>query len=381
MIPEVARPRRWLQRARPSAGGRFGPARGYAWGLVVLVACTAFWKIGAPVVHVAESVMLFPIGILFVATRFGIGPAICTTVSGVLLYDFLFIPPTLTLVIGESRSILTLVVMLAVAAIATALAEQLRRREDDARRQTDVERLRNALLSALSHDLRAPLTALVGASTLLCEDRLDERERKEFARMIADEATRLDRLVGNLLELTRLESGRVNVRRTPHAIDEVIGAVVCRLEGPLRDRAVRTDVPEEVPLVACDPVLVHQVIRNLLENAIRYTPAGSPIEISARLEKDSILVEVADRGPGVAPGDEARVFERLYRGGDRPKGDGGVGLGLTICHAIVAAHDGRIWLENREGGGAAVRFTLPIGGAGALPEPPSAGGERPMTAP
>jgi K+-sensing histidine kinase KdpD len=370
MDREVVRPLRWLRDAGATAGGRLGPARGYAWGVAVLVVCTAFWLLGASVVHVAETVLVFPIGVLFVAARFGIGPAICTTVAGVLLYDFLFIPPTLTLVVADSKSMLTLAVMLVVAAIATVLAEQLRRREDEARRQTDVERLRNALLSALSHDLKAPLTALVGASTVLCEDRVDERERKAFARMIADEATRLDRLVSNLLELTRLESGRVNVKRTPQAIDEVIGAVVCRLEGPLRDRKVRTNVPETIPLVACDPVLVHQVILNLLENVIRYTPAGSPVDISVHLDRDSILVEVADQGPGVAPGDEARVFERLYRGVDGSRGDGGVGLGLTICHAIVAAHGGRIWLQNRTEGGAIVRFTLPVGRAIALQSPP-----------
>jgi two-component system sensor histidine kinase KdpD len=370
MNPRVARPLRWLRDAGASAGGRIGPARGYAWGVAVLLACTAFWVLGASVMHVAESVIVFPIGVLFVAARFGIGPAICTTVAGVLVYDFLFIPPTRTLVVADSKSIITLVVMLAVAAVATMLAEQLRRREDQARRQTDVERLRNALLSALSHDLKAPLTALVGASTVLCEDRIEAPERKVFARMVADEATRLDRLVSNLLELTRLESGSVNVKRTPQAIDEVIGAVVCRLEGPLRDRRVRTNVPESIPLVACDPVLLHQVILNLLENVIRYTPAGSPVDISVRLERESILVEVADEGPGVTPGDEARVFERLYRGADPSKGDGGVGLGLTICNAIVAAHGGRIWLENRAERGAVVRFTLPVGPAVALHAPP-----------
>jgi two-component system sensor histidine kinase KdpD len=361
----LARPLAWL---RASAGDRIGPARGYVWGLAVLLACTAVWMLGGSVMHAAESVIVFPLGVLFVAARFGIGPGVCTTVAGVLLYDFLFIPPTWTLAVADRKSMLTLVVMLAVAITAAVLAEQLRRREDEARRQTDVERLRNALLSALSHDLKAPLTALVGASTLLSGDSIEEKERKVFARMVADEATRLDRLVGTLLELTRLES--VHANRTPQAIDEVIGAAVCRLEGPLRDRAVHTDVPESIPLVACDPVLVHQVILNLLENVLRYTPAGSPVDIAARREGDSLLVEVADHGPGVPPGDEARVFERLYRGGARAKDDGGIGLGLTICRAIVVAHGGRIWLQNRPAGGALVRFTLPLDRAAQLPGPP-----------
>jgi two-component system sensor histidine kinase KdpD len=339
---------------------------------MVVAGCTAFWTAGSFVMHVADTVMLFPIGVLFVALRFGLGPAICTTVTGVLFYDFLFIPPRLTLSVSDSKSVLTLFVMLAVAAVATMLAEQLRRREEEARRQTEVERLRNALLSALSHDLKAPLTALVGASTVLRGDQHDPRERQEFAAMVADEAARLERLVTNLLELTRLESGRVNVKRSFQAIDEVIGAVVCRLEEPLRGRHVTTDVPQEVPLVACDPVLIHQVILNLLENALRYTPQGSPIEIRVRLERDSVVVEVADRGPGVPDGDEDRVFERLYRGAARGRADGGVGLGLTICQAIVTAHDGRIWLENRIGGGAVVRFALPVGGSVALQAPPLA---------
>jgi K+-sensing histidine kinase KdpD len=359
--PYVARPLRWLRDTGVSAGGRIGSARGYAWGGMVLLACSAFWVLGVSMAHVAESVIVFPVGVLFVAARFGMGPAICTTVAGVLLYDFLFIPPTRTLLVADSRSLVTLVVMMAVAAAATVLAEQLRRREDDARRQTEVERLRNALLSALSHDLKAPLTALIGAGTVLCDDGVEERERKAFARMVADEATRLNRLVGTLLELTRLESGGVNVNRTPQAIDELIGGVLCRLEGPLRGRAVRTDVPDAIPLIACDPVLLHQVILNLLENVIRSTPAGSPVDISVRRERESILVEVADRGPGVIRGDEARVFDRLYRGVDPSKGDGGVGLGLAICRAIIAAHGGRIWLQNRAEGGAVVRFTVPIG--------------------
>jgi len=178
--------------------------------------------------------------------------------------------------------------------------------------------------------------------------------------MVAEEAARLNRLVGHLLELTRLESGRLTTKVGPQAIDETIGSALCRLEPHLGDRAVRTHAPEEVPLTTFDPVLVEQVIINLVENVIRHTPDGTPIDISASVQEGHIVVAVADRGPGIVPGDEERAFERLYRGPNCRKGDGGLGLGLTLCRAIIAAHDGRIWLENGPTGGAIARFALPI---------------------
>jgi two-component system sensor histidine kinase KdpD len=186
-----------------------------------------------------------------------------------------------------------------------------------------------------------------------------------------EEATRLSRLVGNLLELTRLESGRVDVHLTPQSIDEVIGAALCRLDRALQGRNIRTDVPEDIPLTAFDPVLMEQVFTNLLENVIRHTPVGSPVEIAANAESDHILVVVADQGPGVPFGDEERVFEKLYKAAGA--GDGGVGLGLTICRAIMSAHDGRIWIRNREGGGAAVYVSIPLRGTLRTLPPPSFG--------
>jgi K+-sensing histidine kinase KdpD len=336
--------------------GRF---YGYLAGVAVVAVCVGLSFIGARVLQIADLVMIFPLGVLAISVRFGIGPAIFTAVTAVLAFDFLFVPPTLTLAVPDVRSALTLTMMLTVATVSCVLAEQLRRQVEQARHQAEVERLRNALLSALSHDLRTPLTALVGASTALYEDKLDERERREFARMVVEEATRLNRLVGNLLELTRLESGKVAAKRALQAIDEVIGSALCRLEPQLEGRNVRTFVPKEIPLIRFDPVLVEQVLINLVENAIKYTPAGSPICVSVELGKGEVSVEVADRGPGVPKGHEEKVFEKLYRGPDA-RGDGGVGLGLTICRAIVTAHDGRIMLGNRQDGGAAVRFTLPV---------------------
>jgi K+-sensing histidine kinase KdpD len=306
----------------------------------------------------------FPLGILFITIRVGVGPAVFMAALGVLIFDFLFIPPPLEFTMPSLRDDLKLGVMLAVAAIASVLAERLRHQVELARRQTDVERLRNALLSGLSHDLRTPLAALVGAGTALCEDNLDPTERRDFARMVAEEATRLNRLVGHLLELTRLESGGLHTQPGPQAIDETIGTALCHLERQLGGRVVRTHAPEEIPLTPFDPVLIEQVILNLVENVIRHTPDASPVEISVCAEEGHIAVDVADRGPGVPKGDEERVFERHYQGPSHGRSDGGMGLGLALCRAILAAHGGRIWLQNRPEGGAVVRFVLPIKSAG-----------------
>ena len=354
----------WLRvgsAARPGSSVQLDPwwrARGYALGVAVVGICVTCALASARILQVADLVVLFPLGVLLIAARYGVGPAIFTAVAGVLAFDFLFLPPTMSLGIRDGKNIVTVVLMVAVSAIIGMMTEQLRRQAVHAHRQAEVERLRNALLSALSHDLRSPLANLVGAGTALREDALDARERHDLAELVADEAVRLSRLVNNLLELTRLESGQLRVKPVAQAIDETIGAALVRLDQKLEGRVVRTEVPEEIPLALFDPVLVEQVLVNVLENAIRYTPAGSPIDIVARHEGGHIVVEISDRGPGVAEGDEERVFDRLYRG-NAAQGDGGVGLGLTICQAVVTAHEGKIWLENRPGGGATVRFTLP----------------------
>jgi K+-sensing histidine kinase KdpD len=332
---------------------------GYAAGVGVVALCVLLSSLGAALLQTAAFLMVFPLGVLVVAARFGLGPAGLTAVGAVLAFDYVFLPPAMTFSIRGWNDVLMLGAMLVVAGAATLFAERIRRQVESTRHQADVEALRNALLSALSHDLKGPLAALVGAGNALCEERVEPRARHEISRMVAEEATRLNRIVSRLLELTRLESGGVVARPTLQAIDEVIGSALVRLEPQLRGRIVRTDVPESVPLASFDPVLIEQVLVNLLENVVRHTPDRSPVDISVRRRGRQILVEVADTGPGVPVGHEERVFEKLYR--VSPKCDGGMGLGLTICRAIVAAHAGRIWLENRLGGrGAVVRMTLPV---------------------
>jgi two-component system sensor histidine kinase KdpD len=246
----------------------------------------------------------------------------------------------------------------------TALAlerARLASEAQDAELRIETERLRNSLLSSVSHDLRTPLATITGAVSTILDDsaRFDERTRRELLESVHEEAERLNRLVENLLEMTRLESGALQLRKQLHPPEEIIGAALSRLGKRLGARRITTRVPPDLPLVAMDDVLIEQVLVNLLDNAIKYTPVGSPLEINATATDQNLTVEVADRGPGLPPGREDKVFEKFYQ--TNPGEGRGAGLGLAICQGIVRAHGGRIWAQNLPGGGVAFLFTLPLG--------------------
>jgi two-component system sensor histidine kinase KdpD len=233
------------------------------------------------------------------------------------------------------------------------------------------ERLRNALLAAISHDLRTPLASIVGASSSLAErgERMSDRDRTELARAIHAEAQRMTGLIDNVLDMARLQSGAASLNRQWHPLEELVGATIKRLERTLAGHRVQTHIPPDLPLVNVDGVLIGQLLANLLENAAKYTPRGTTISISAETGQDEIVVSVADEGPGLPPGEEERIFDKFHRAA--PEGpQSGVGLGLSICKAIVQAHGGTIAAENLPAGGAVFRFTLPLVG-----EPPQVSGD------
>jgi two-component system sensor histidine kinase KdpD len=245
---------------------------------------------------------------------------------------------------------------------------QLADEAQDAQVRIETERLRSSLLSSVSHDLRTPLATITGAASTILESgpRLDAQTRQELMESIREEADRLNRLVQNLLEMTRLESGALQLHREWHPLEEVIGASLSRLGKKLAGRKVHTSVPSDLPLVPIDDVLVEQVLVNLLDNAIKYTPPESPIRIMATSTDEAVTVEIADRGPGLPRGEEDRVFEKFYRA--QPDRGRGSGLGLAICQGIVKAHGGRIWAQNLPEGGVAFLFTLPrVGTPPAVP--------------
>jgi len=244
-----------------------------------------------------------------------------------------------------------------------ALAIERTRLSDEAQQahlRVETERMRNAILSSVSHDLRTPLATITGAASSLLDAQtsLKADDRLELSRSIYREAERLDRLLKNLLDMMRIEAGAVHLNKEWHPLDEIVGAALSRLEERLRNNVVKATFPSNLPMVQIDGVLLEQVVMNLLENAAKYAPSGSIIELSASAGDREVVVEVADRGQGIPAGEEVRIFDKFYRA--KPAREGGVGLGLTICRGIIEAHGGRIWAENRSGGGAVFRFAIPL---------------------
>ena len=231
----------------------------------------------------------------------------------------------------------------------------------DALVRMESERLRNGLLSALSHDLRTPLTILAGlADSLPLAGPPLPGPQAEIAQAIRAEALRTNTLVGNLLDMARLQEGSVQLRREWQPLEEVVGSALLALSGPLARHTIQVDLPADLPLLEFDSVLMERVFCNLLENAVKYTPPGSRIEIAAQVEGDRVSISIADNGPGLPPGKEDRLFEKFTRGHDESS-VAGVGLGLSIVRAIVQAHKGTVRAENRPQGGARFIISLPAG--------------------
>lgn len=234
------------------------------------------------------------------------------------------------------------------------------------RLQMETERLRNSLLSTVSHDLRTPLATITGAASALAgQSHLAESQRRDLAESIVDESDRLNRLVTNLLDLTRLEANAIQLHKELQPIEEVVGVTLGRLERSLREHRIALKIDDNLPPVAIDSLLFQQVLTNLLDNAVKYSPVESTVDVQCRSDGKSLIVEVADRGPGLPPGEERRIFEKFYRVEGQPRT--GSGIGLAICRGIIDLHGGSISAKNRPGGGTVFQVSLPLGKQSEMP--------------
>jgi two-component system, OmpR family, sensor histidine kinase KdpD len=256
------------------------------------------------------------------------------------------------------RQLLDAYASLAALAIERAqLAEQARQAEIASAK----EKLQTALLNSISHDLRTPLVSITGALTSLDDqaESLNDEYRHSLVSTAREEAERLNRLVGNLLSMTRIESGAIKLRLEPGDIQDVIGTALEQLGTRVAERHIEINIPENFPLVPMDFTLIVQVVVNLLENAVKYSSKDSLIQVSASLVADKVRIDVADRGVGIPPEDLTRIFDKFYRV-QRPESISGTGLGLSISKGIVEAHHGNIHARVRAGGGTVVSVELPL---------------------
>lgn len=236
------------------------------------------------------------------------------------------------------------------------LAEQAK----DATLKMQAEALRNSLLSSISHDLRTPLATIIGAATTLeTDEHLSEPSKRKLVGAIIEEAQRISELTNKILEMARLEAGEVVLNRQWYAPEEIIGSALRRIDKKLKTRQINVNMSDGLALIHVDAVLLQQVLVNLLDNAAKYSPAGRPIDISVETKPHGLSITVADNGPGIPKDLQKKIFDKFFRIHPE-RAQSGVGLGLSICRAIVEAHGGDIWVTNRSGGGARFQLNLQL---------------------
>lgn len=346
--------------------------KGYLASLLAALVCTLAGYAMRPhfdLVNIAMVYLLPVVGIALLASR---GAAIFSAALSVILFDVLFVPPAGLLTINDAQYLLTFAIMLAVGLAISSLRDRARREEADRVAHAvdaERERMRSTLLASISHDLRTPLSVMIGASTSLAEhgEQLPAAERKALAQSVSNQARAMAEQTEKVLQMTRFELGDLTLKRDWNSIAEIAGPVLLRLREALARHRLLADIPGDLPLLRVDAPLIAQAIGNLLENAARHTPPGTVIQFRARMLGQAVEVAVEDNGPGLPDAVLEQLFDR-FREQRSAKPSGGVGLGLAICRTIVELHGGDIHAMQRPGGGTRFAFTLP---AEAAPQAPA----------
>jgi two-component system sensor histidine kinase KdpD len=302
----------------------------------------------------ATAVLVYLLVVFLVAIRLGRGPSLFASVLAVLLANYFFTEPYGTFVVSSPRDLISLVVFLAVAEITSRLTLERQRLQREAA-EADIL---SVLLSSVSHDLRTPLSSIRMAATALLqvEAHWDDAARSELLETIDSEASRLSRLVGNLLDLSRIQAGALHPVKEPHDVQEVVTRAVDASQDRLRAHEVRIDVAPDIPLVPMDFTLVENVLVNLLDNSARNAPEGSAIRVIVRPGHNVVLIRVENDGPPIPAEIAGELFRKFVTSRHRQ----GTGLGLSICRGLIEAHGGRIWAERPGEHGARFVFTLPV---------------------
>ena len=229
----------------------------------------------------------------------------------------------------------------------------------------EADKLRTALFNSISHELRTPLSTIVGASSIMLDTSVayNEETRRELLESIQEGSNRMERVVVNLLDTARMESGMLHIKNDWCDIEDIVGAALQRIGETIRKYVIKTEIPSGLDLIRADFVLLEQVVVNLVDNAMKYSPVGSTIVIMASQDGESMKVSFLDNGPGILENDLPYIFDKFYRA-NHPRKIAGTGLGLSICKSIIESHNGQIWATNRKSGGASISFSVPIHEAG-----------------
>ncbi len=349
---------------------------GYAWAIGTTFACTLAGLAMQPRFDLVNIAMVYLLAVVYVALRHSRGAAIATAVLSVGAFDFLFVPPQGSFAVGDAQYLLTFAIMLAVALVISGLTQSVRRQAREQATlavEAETERIRSALLASISHDLRTPLAVMSGASSSLAAhgEQLAPVERQALARSVYEQSREMSEHVAKVLQMTRLETGAIEIERDWASLSEIAGSVLDRLRHRLATHRVMVELPSDLPLVRVDAALIEQALGNLIENASRHTPEGTVVRVFAGRSGRELVVSVEDYGGGIPPEDVERVFSKFHRGAGEGPGSG-MGLGLSICRAIVRLHGGRAWAESVPAGGTVFRFTVPLEEAPAMPAEPVA---------
>lgn len=341
-----------------------------------LLGITAALSLLRAYLGLAAVVLIYLLVVFLIASRWGRGPSILASIAGVLTANFFFTSPYHTLVVASPRDVLALAVFLIVAETTSRLTiarQRLQQEMADKEILRRSDELKSVLLSAVSHDLRTPLSSIRMAATALLRPggRWDEEARRDLLETIDSEASRLSRLVSNLLDLSRIEAGALRPVKEPQELQEVAARAADALHDRLRSHRVRVDIAPDLPLVPMDLTLIESVLVNLLDNSARNAPEDTEIRIAARRDAGGVVVRVENEGPPIPPEMAGEIFRRFGgTDGNRQR----IGLGLAICKGFVEAHGGRIWIDRPGGEGARFAFWLPVHAI------PAAVGERPPAA-
>ncbi len=312
------------------------------------------------------------LAVLAIATRWGLLESLVASAASMLCFNYLFLPPIGTWSIADPENWVALITFVVTATVASQLSASAKRRAaaqahaEEAASRAEVahqsEEMKSAMLDALAHEFKTPLTAIKAAVSSLLSNESADPAQKELLQVMDEETDRLTWLVSESVQIARIEAGRMEVRKQPQAIPQLIREAVQRMAGALESRTVETRVSDTLPCVPADRELLLIVLRQLLDNSVKYTPPDSPIVISAAESEGSVMVTVADCGPGIPAADLNRVFDRFYRGRHARGRVPGTGMGLAIAREIIHGHGGEFRVRNRQGHGCEFSFTLPAAG-------------------